>query len=333
MLLYCCCCLHIKLYIAHFLWPLVHQKATCKVVGADDPNPRETFSKAPIPPSISKIPLYYSPVPQPRPHPPPSLPLSYRRPPPPHSFPSTPGKSYLRVYPLSGETPGVTHFIGVLENLASAQAAAEGAAAAAAVAAAAGDTIEAGSTGSSATPIAGGAVDGEHPSSGLEGGASEGETSSDSASSKGRVTFHEGSGSSGSASGGSDDGSGMFLSSGEVALDGGKMPQRRLSIVKSVLGQLFSGIVYVRRFYVYMLRFSPRQCGSAGSRAILARRSVHFGGCKAKVKHEPSYCLAVASLLPRGDGRFLVLCCREPRLSGLAAPASQADLLPNPLLT
>ena len=114
------------------------------------------------------------------------------------------------MYPLSGETPGVTHFIGVLENLASAQAAAEGAAAAAAAA----DTIEARSTGSSATPIAGGAVDGEHSSSGLEAGASEGETSSDSASSKGRVTFHEGSrssGSSASASGGSDDGTGACV--------------------------------------------------------------------------------------------------------------------------
>lgn len=123
----------------------------------------------------------------------------------------TAGKSYLRVYPLSGETPGVTHFIGVLENLASAQAAAEGAAAAAAAA----DTIEgARSASSSATPIAGGAADGEHSMSGLEAGASEGETSSDSASSKGRVTFHEGSGSSGSGSGGSDDGTGVVVCGG-----------------------------------------------------------------------------------------------------------------------
>ena len=83
------------------------------------------------------------------------------------------------MYPLSGETPGVTHFIGVLEVLSRAQPAAAAAAAAAATAAM-GEMAAASSAGSAL--LSTGNVLGEN-SSGLEAGASEGETSSDSTSS------------------------------------------------------------------------------------------------------------------------------------------------------
>eukprot|EP00904_Undaria_pinnatifida_P002001 jgi/Undpi1/11801/HiC_scaffold_4.g01500.m1 len=86
------------------------------------------------------------------------------------------GKSFLRVYPLSGETPGVTHFIGVLEVLSTAQPAASSASASAM-----GEMAAASSAGSA--HLSTGAALGGGNSSGLEAGASEGETSSDSTSS------------------------------------------------------------------------------------------------------------------------------------------------------
>lgn len=85
------------------------------------------------------------------------------------------GKSYLRVYPLTGENPGVTHFIGVLEKLPSPGEAGPwtietrettAAAAAAAVSAAIGG---------------GGGCAAGGSSSGGGAGSEEGETSSDSA--------------------------------------------------------------------------------------------------------------------------------------------------------
>lgn len=72
------------------------------------------------------------------------------------------GKSYLRVYPLNGDTPGVTHFIGVLENLAKVQQAAAGGSASSE-----GMDCDSGDRGASSSQ---------------EAGSSEGETSSDSAS-------------------------------------------------------------------------------------------------------------------------------------------------------
>ena len=82
------------------------------------------------------------------------------------------GKSYLRVYPLNGDTPGVKHFIGVVEN-ANIRGGAEASATAAATATAAppGGLLFAASS----------AMGGDASSSGLEAEPSEGETSSDSA--------------------------------------------------------------------------------------------------------------------------------------------------------
>lgn len=80
------------------------------------------------------------------------------------------GKSYLRVYPLNGETPGIRHFIGVLENV-NIRGSGEGA-----------EAVE-----SASSTIVGGVGMGgvigvaDMSSSGLEPGTSEGETSSDSA--------------------------------------------------------------------------------------------------------------------------------------------------------
>ena len=87
------------------------------------------------------------------------------------------------MYPLSGETPGVTHFIGVLEVLSSAQPAAV------AATAAMGEMAAASSAGSALFST--GTVLGEN-SSGLEAGASEGETSSDSTSSSAKRQANSG---------------------------------------------------------------------------------------------------------------------------------------------
>ncbi|CAN0028519.1 unnamed protein product, partial [Laminaria digitata] len=128
------------------------------------------------------------------------------------------GKSFLRVYPLSGDTPGVTHFIGVLEVLSTAQPAAVAVAAAAAATAAMGEMAAASSAGSAL--LSTGTVLGEN-SSGLEAGASEGETSSDSTSSgaKQRLAGPD-CGSSGSGSGCSDDGTGEATCT--ISIDGSR---------------------------------------------------------------------------------------------------------------
>lgn len=89
------------------------------------------------------------------------------------------GKSFLRVYPLNGDTPGVTHFIGVLERLTG------GGATLGAVDPAASAVGDAGGDHPGVGEVRVGGAAGEETSS-REAGTSEGETSSDSTSSAGR---------------------------------------------------------------------------------------------------------------------------------------------------
>lgn len=140
----------------------------------------------------------------------------------------TKGKSYLRVYPLNGDTPGVTHFIGVLETLAAGQAAASATAGlpgvesmvesvvnsvAKTVTSAGVMAVSSGGGGGGGKGTAGSSESCSSQSqSQREAGSSEGETSSDSTSSRRRRLSptngsRPGSGGS-SGSGGSDDGTG-----------------------------------------------------------------------------------------------------------------------------